>query len=159
MSETRIRWTQGVKSQWYGHIDGMSLRFGLFNIWPWGRNEGPWELSTGLPGYLSVKGDDPGRLKATAEQWLAEFVASLGAVFPEAEPYCNHDAAAVRDGVCECGEVVDPVAQLAARLPRGEWGSDELGTLANWLTEHGHDMSAEDEPDDVACGQADEPTA
>lgn len=23
-----------------------------------------------------------------------------------AEPYCNHDQGAVRDGVCECGEIM-----------------------------------------------------
>ena len=25
-----------------------------------------------------------------------------------AEPYCNHDTAAVHDGICECGEIVGP---------------------------------------------------
>lgn len=33
--------------------------------------------------------------------------------------------------------------QFAAQLPRGDWGSDELGTLANWLTEHGYDVGAD----------------
>jgi hypothetical protein len=32
------------------------------------------------------------------------------------------------------------VAELVAQLPRGEWGADELGTLANWLTGHGYDI-------------------
>lgn len=37
-----------------------------------------------------------------------------------------------------CG--VPDVGALLARLPRGEWGSDELATLANWLTEAGYDL-------------------
>lgn len=39
------------------------------------------------------------------------------------------------------------IAQLVALLPRGEWGSDELGTLANWLTALGYDTSDEAEQD------------
>ena len=78
---TRIRWIQGVKGQWYGHVDSMDLRFGLFTIWPWGRGTGPWEMDTRLPGYQNVKSDSASELKALAETQLAEFVASLGAEF------------------------------------------------------------------------------
>ncbi len=37
------------------------------------------------------------------------------------------------------------IGELLARLPRGEWGSGELGTLANWLAEHGYDIGDEEE--------------
>jgi hypothetical protein len=30
---------------------------------------------------------------------------------PEAEPHCNHDPAAVRDGICECGEIAGPCTE------------------------------------------------
>ncbi len=48
------------------------------------------------------------------------------------EPYCNHDAAAIVDGVCECGEAVQH--------------SEKDGPWLERLRE----------PDDITCGQADE---
>ena len=36
------------------------------------------------------------------------------------EQWCNHDTVAVRGGVCECGEVVDP------------WASDATYTVWDW---------------------------
>lgn len=33
------------------------------------------------------------------------------------------------------------LAELVAMLPAGEWGADELGTLARWLHGLGYDMS------------------
>ena len=54
-----------------------------------------WLLSVRLiPGSTFLYADDPDELKAEAERWLAEFVASLGAVFPEDAyefPCCEHD--------------------------------------------------------------------
>jgi hypothetical protein len=51
------------------------------------------------------------------------------------EPYCNHDAIAVTNGMCECGEQVGPIAvtlaltglpdacpHCGAPAPDGEWG-------------------------------------
>ena len=42
------------------------------------------------------------------------------------------------------GRLLADLDELAASLPRGQWGSDELGTLANWLGEHGYDIGDED---------------
>lgn len=41
----------------------------------------------------------------TVEVDLLELDTASGS---ESEPYCNHDAVAVRNGVCECGEIVSP---------------------------------------------------
>jgi len=62
--------------------------------------------------------------------------------FSYTEPYCNHDAAAVSNGMCECGEQVGPiVVTLAlaglpdacphcyAPAPDGHWGIGAHGNL------------------------------
>jgi hypothetical protein len=38
-------------------------------------------------------------------------------------------------------------ALLASLDPSGEWGSDEIGTLANWLTDNGFDVPDPDDDD------------
>jgi hypothetical protein len=43
---------------------------------------------------------------------------------PEAEPFCNHDAAAVVDGVCECGEVM-PNPYAVGSIFHTSWGYDQ----------------------------------
>lgn len=48
------------------------------------------------------------------------------------------------------GSLLAELDQLVAQLPRGDWGSDELGTLANWLQEHGYAVGSD--PDEVDCG-------
>ena len=58
--------------------------------------------------------------------------------------------AILREAVSTANRVLDDLdryaaGQLAALLPRGEWGSDELGTVANWLAGLGYDMSDEGE--------------
>ena len=40
------------------------------------------------------------------------------------EPYCNHDRSAVRDGICECGEIVGPCTEC------GEVASTEVNAEA-----------------------------
>jgi hypothetical protein len=41
------------------------------------------------------------------------------------------------------------IMQLLAQLnPSGEWGADEIGTLANWLTDNGFDVPDPDDDDD-----------
>jgi hypothetical protein len=58
------------------------------------------------------------------------------------EPYCNHDAIAVTNGMCECGEQVGPIAvtlaltglpdacpHCGAPAPDGEWGIGVHGRL------------------------------
>lgn len=45
------------------------------------------------------------------------------------------------------GQLLTDLDELVASLPRGEWGADELMTLANWLGEHGYDIGDEDEGD------------
>lgn len=42
------------------------------------------------------------------------------------------------------GRLLADLDELAADLGRGEWGADQLGTLANWLGEHGYDTETED---------------
>lgn len=37
------------------------------------------------------------------------------------------------------------VNALYAQLPEGEWGSEEIGVLANWLAENGYDVAADRE--------------
>ena len=58
------------------------------------------------------------------------------------EPWCNHDAAAVTNGMCECGEQVGPIAvtlalaglpdtcpHCGAPAPDGQWGIGVHGNL------------------------------
>jgi hypothetical protein len=42
------------------------------------------------------------------------------------------------------GRLLADLDELVADLGRGEWGADQLGTLANWLGEHGYDIGDED---------------
>jgi hypothetical protein len=61
-----------------------------FQIWT-AANIGQWCLITQMPGMADLRSQDPDpeALKAEAEKLLAEFVTSLGAIFPnpEAEGY------------------------------------------------------------------------
>jgi hypothetical protein len=46
------------------------------------------------------------------------------------EPYCNHDAAAVRDGVCECGEIIVPADSIEGVL---SWILDREDGDVGWM--------------------------
>lgn len=75
----RIRWTAD-KYGWNGYVGMVEPR--SFQIW---KEEHRLVLSSGLLGQftkVAVHPDDPEPLKAEAETWLTEFVASIGAQFP-----------------------------------------------------------------------------
>ena len=91
---TRIRWTavNGTVMSWAGYVG--TLKAPPFQILhPVACDAGrhrfdEWVLcctflgEDGVPRYGGADPGAPGRLKAEAERWLAEFAASLGAVFP-----------------------------------------------------------------------------
>ena len=89
MTETkRIRWTDSRSSAddpaFAGHVGDLCT---LFKIWPPDDPGDEWLLTAALPGKEGERlYGFPTDLKAEAERWLAEFVTSLGAVFPEPLP-------------------------------------------------------------------------
>ncbi len=79
----RIHW---IKNKYGDYIGGVNRQGGLFSItWHTKRDDPNWLLRTTLPsmGHLRAKDDDENMLKLEAEAWLADFVASLGAAFPD----------------------------------------------------------------------------
>jgi len=80
----RIRWEEAryasvAGHSYSGHVGTLDRAFLV-----WG-DAGCWTLSSALPGLADRyrRDDDPGALKLAAEDWLEEFVTSLGAVFPD----------------------------------------------------------------------------
>ena len=90
MTTTRIRW-EDARTGTLGYIGTMTAP--AFRIrWIVSDDRG-WTLTTYLPLMIHGKrdrADDPDELKAEAERWLEEFVAALGATFPDA-PYVDPD--------------------------------------------------------------------
>lgn len=85
MTETkRIRWEPTVHGGFVGHVG--TLEPWVFQVFKASDHPGDnrWMLTAQLPGAVAEyrPGDDPDELKAEAERWLAEFVSSLGAIFP-----------------------------------------------------------------------------
>lgn len=99
---------------------------------------------------------DPPSPGAQTIEDLRELVAEIkGAENGADKPEMADDAARL------AGQLLADLDELVSSLPRGQWGADELGTLANWLGEHGYDIGDEDddetaEPDDIKCGLLDE---
>lgn len=95
----RIRWSDND----YGGLIGCAgtLDPHAFQIWKPLEGESEWVLTASLPGMEQVAryGPDPAALKPDAEQLFAEFVSSLGAVFPDES---EHPATSR----CECGGTV-----------------------------------------------------
>ena len=92
MTETtgtkRIRWEPTEYGGFAGYVG--TLVPWAFQIYQPTPRDDQWRLQAQLPGALGYVADpdDPEKLKAEAERWLAEFAASLGAVFPdEADPF------------------------------------------------------------------------
>ena len=89
---TRIRWhdkTPGNSDVYnIAHIGYVgTVEESAFIIYTPDTMHADWLLSVRLiPGSTFLYADTPGELKAEAERWLEEFVASLGAIFP-GEPY------------------------------------------------------------------------
>jgi len=75
----RILWNDG--NDYTGPV-GVMGPFAFFIVRVYAAEK--WMLTAELPGLgrKQARSDDPDELKATAERWLEEFVASLGAVFP-----------------------------------------------------------------------------
>jgi hypothetical protein len=53
-----------------------------------------------------IKADARGYIKADDHEVVSRILDAT------AEPWCNHDAIAVSDGVCECGHVVAPAVNV-----------------------------------------------
>jgi hypothetical protein len=79
--EPRITWSQGRHGM-EGHVGTYGKAFTIY--WHTARSDPAWTLTSSLPGFVGreVKRDDQDELKAVAEQWLRDLVASLGAAFP-----------------------------------------------------------------------------
>lgn len=97
----RIRWKPTRYGGVTGHIG--TLEPWLFQVFQSNCDHGDvvlgeWELTSQLPAPRARQhghSHDPDTLKAEAERWLAEFVSSLGAIFPPG-PVVSR---------CECGGV------------------------------------------------------
>jgi len=90
VSETRIHWEQVLNGTFWGRVG--TLYPAAFQVIPPRQPGGMWTLGADLPGMegRDCRDPDPDKLKAEAERWLSEFVASLGAVFPDPElPECH----------------------------------------------------------------------
>ncbi len=83
MAAERIRWQETPLGMIDGHAGAVEAC--LFSIWQPPQASGEWVLTTELPGmdFKRIYESDPGSLKAEAERLLAEFVSSLGALFPD----------------------------------------------------------------------------
>ena len=103
----RIRWNDDGFATFTGHIGTLNPH--AFQIWKPLGDEGEWVLTAALPGMGNVAryGDGPEALKPEAERLLAQFVASLGAVFPDGggHPVTSR---------CDCGG-------LARHVDRCRW--------------------------------------
>jgi hypothetical protein len=82
----RIRWEPTGRGGFTGHVGTLAGERWLFQIWNATSVGGVWQLDSALPGGFkgATGADDPDDLKAEAECLLAEFVSSLGAIFPDA---------------------------------------------------------------------------
>ena len=89
----RIRWEDqpepGGSIGYVGTLPGRA-----FTIWPPLAKDEEWLLACALSDMAAKRcfGSGPDELKAEAERWLEQFVASLGAVFPPepaADPDCQ----------------------------------------------------------------------
>lgn len=93
MGETeRIRWEPTNYGGWIGHVG--TLEPWAFQIFKTGLGYVGWSLTAQLPGSLGkgCQNDDPDELKAKAERWLAEFISSLGAIFPDCPAVTRFEA-------------------------------------------------------------------
>jgi hypothetical protein len=158
-----------ITADWAAHLDDVADIIGMLGQ---ARGNG---IITAVPHVhigLDVDGAQEGY------RWLIDIFHGSEAHLTLASPFTSGDLVApgsalgvdaglavLREAVASANECLDnltaymaaasPIAELVASLPRGEWGSDELGTLANWLGEHGYDIGDEDSnPDDVATGPA-----
>jgi hypothetical protein len=86
----RIHWDESRYRGWYGSVGPYRQLFSI--TWSARLRAAPgWVMKSTLPGLEGRKGasGDDAVLKVKAEEWLAEFVTSLGAVFPEERGKAN----------------------------------------------------------------------
>ena len=86
MTEIRIRWSDEPASCIVACTGSVgTVDPAVFQIFAPDHMAVEWILATSLPGMEESRSyrDGPAELKADAEGWLSEFVASLGAIFPE----------------------------------------------------------------------------
>jgi len=78
----RIRWEQAQDDSVLGYAG--TIDPAAFKIL-WLPGAGDWWLTSNLPGQEGKRhyGDTSDEVKPAAEEWLAEFTASLGAIFPK----------------------------------------------------------------------------
>lgn len=107
----RIRWQESPVAILSGYVG--TLEPHVFSIWQPPQASGEFVLTCELPGMETVRryADDPEELKPEAERLLAEFTASLGAIFPALPPMSPRCA----DCNGRCGTVM-----CAASLPEPE---------------------------------------
>jgi hypothetical protein len=108
----RIRWTDDL-----GRITGFTGCVGTCGAWlfqVWKADDG-WILEARLPGAggRRISSDNPDDLKAEAEGWLAGFVASLGAVFPD-----------------------EPAKQRKSRAWHADWAEVDRDSSGNAILRH-----------------------
>jgi hypothetical protein len=78
-----ITWHEGAYTGFRGTVG--TVRQALFGIsWHTIREDADWVLTSSLPGMHTARASDNDRaaLYTLAEEWLAEWVASIGAQFP-----------------------------------------------------------------------------
>lgn len=92
----RIRWepTEPGSDDNFGYVGALDPA--VFTIWAPRRDDEAWEVTSALPQLPGERhvGADREETMAEAERWLAEFVSSLGAAFPEDEISDEFDAEA-----------------------------------------------------------------
>ena len=86
----RIRWkpTEPGGDDRFGYVGARDRA--LFTLWS-PREDGVWAVSAAIPGIAQEDtecrwGASREEAMAEAEQWLEQFISSLGAVFPESAP-------------------------------------------------------------------------
>lgn len=85
MTETtaRIRWEETSLGEFAGRVG--TIRWLAYQMRPPAYDGGAWQLTSYIPGSIGkcTHYDDREEAQAKAEEWLTEFIASIGAVFPE----------------------------------------------------------------------------
>lgn len=114
----RIRWEETSLGEFAGRVG--TIRWLAYQMRPPAYDGGAWQLTSYIPGSIGkcTHYDDREEAQAKAEEWLTEFTASIGAVFPEAllklaDEWKQH--AAPGDAQDECADELRET--IAASLP------------------------------------------
>lgn len=132
MSESRIRWHDDPGGNAEGYTGTLSRW--AFKIWaPWPGSADEWVLVSQLPGQEAVRryGADPEALKPEAGDLLAEFAASLGAIFPAGlRKQVQQDRDTYYEQACEHSEMAGHEVQEARASGRVAAYDEVLRMLA-----------------------------